>query len=243
MKTLKHDDLILCLVTLWAIWSARRKAIHEGIFQSPLSTYAFVESMIRDLEVASVRCTPQTSNQSRSQVPRWIAPPAGVVKINVDVAVRKQGNVGAAAAVCRSDAGQYLGASALVMLGSSDPAVLEAVACREALTLARDLHLTRIRVDSDCLEGIKCMEGEYRGKFSVILQEIKLRAADFALVEFVHERRNSNKEAHGLARSSAYSEYGRHVWLVESPDHFRWFLAREICMHSCTGPSPYSAKD
>lgn len=70
----------------------------------------------------------------------------GVMKINVDAAVRKQGNVGAAAAACRSDAGQYMGASAVVMQGSSDPTILEAVACHEALALAQDLHLTRIRV-------------------------------------------------------------------------------------------------
>lgn len=62
MKTLNHDDLILCLVTLWTIWSARRKAIHEDIFQSPLSTHAFVESMIKYLEVASVRSDPPISN-------------------------------------------------------------------------------------------------------------------------------------------------------------------------------------
>jgi hypothetical protein len=32
MNTLKQEDLTLCLVTLWAIWFARRKAIHEGSF-------------------------------------------------------------------------------------------------------------------------------------------------------------------------------------------------------------------
>ena len=35
MASLTHDKFVLLSVTLWAIWSARRKAIHEGIFQSP----------------------------------------------------------------------------------------------------------------------------------------------------------------------------------------------------------------
>ena len=30
-------------VTMWAIWYARRKAVHENIFQSPLSTHSFVD--------------------------------------------------------------------------------------------------------------------------------------------------------------------------------------------------------
>jgi hypothetical protein len=28
INSLKHEDLIRCFVTLWAIWFARRKAIH-----------------------------------------------------------------------------------------------------------------------------------------------------------------------------------------------------------------------
>jgi hypothetical protein len=36
----------LLFVTLWVIWFARRKAIHEEVFQSPLSTHAFVEAFL-----------------------------------------------------------------------------------------------------------------------------------------------------------------------------------------------------
>jgi hypothetical protein len=45
-------------------------------------------------------------------------------------------------------------------------------------------------------------------------------ANDFALILFVHERKSSYIEAHGLARSSAYREYGHHVWLLDSSDDF-----------------------
>jgi hypothetical protein len=31
-ETLDHSKFIKVLVTLWAIWTARRKAIHEGLF-------------------------------------------------------------------------------------------------------------------------------------------------------------------------------------------------------------------
>jgi hypothetical protein len=55
INTLNHDDLILCLVTLWAVWFARRKAIHEEVFQSLLCTYSSVESFLRDLAMSSAR--------------------------------------------------------------------------------------------------------------------------------------------------------------------------------------------
>ena len=55
-------------------------------------------------------------------------------------------------------------------------AVLEALACREALALANDLQLRNVKVASDCLEVINCMKGDYKGKFSSIIKEIRMRA-------------------------------------------------------------------
>ena len=39
---LSKEDFVRLVVTLWAIWGARRKAIHEAIFQSPLSIHGFI---------------------------------------------------------------------------------------------------------------------------------------------------------------------------------------------------------
>jgi hypothetical protein len=47
IETLKQEDQT---VTLWAIWHARRKAIHEQIYQNPLSVHHFVENFIVDLK-------------------------------------------------------------------------------------------------------------------------------------------------------------------------------------------------
>jgi hypothetical protein len=49
IATLPHEQLTRLCVTAWAIWHARRKAIHEDTFQSPLSTHSFVESFLNEL--------------------------------------------------------------------------------------------------------------------------------------------------------------------------------------------------
>ena len=41
------------------------------------------------------------------------------------------------------------------MTGKSDPEMLEALACQEAIALARDINTRRARVASDCLSVIK----------------------------------------------------------------------------------------
>ena len=44
VDTLPSVDLARVLVTMWAIWWARRRAIHDDQYQSPLSTHIFVDS-------------------------------------------------------------------------------------------------------------------------------------------------------------------------------------------------------
>ena len=47
ISTLKQEEVNYYLVTICAVW-----LIHEGKFQSPLSTHLFVESFLRDIEAA-----------------------------------------------------------------------------------------------------------------------------------------------------------------------------------------------
>ena len=50
-SSLPQEDMVRVTINMWAIWYARRKAIHEGIFQSPLSTHNFAERFISDLNL------------------------------------------------------------------------------------------------------------------------------------------------------------------------------------------------
>jgi len=53
VANLRHEDLVRLTVTMWAIWYARRKAIHEEMFQSPLSTHNFIDRFLSDLKTAT----------------------------------------------------------------------------------------------------------------------------------------------------------------------------------------------
>ena len=105
MEVLQHDDLVRLTVVLWAIWHARRQVIHENIFQSPLSTHNFVERFLSDL----AKATSKSVNRERggTRVPRWIPPPNGMMKVNVDAALSKNMTVAAMAAVARDEKGEF----------------------------------------------------------------------------------------------------------------------------------------
>jgi ribonuclease HI len=141
----------------------------------------------------------------------------GVVKINVDAAVGKNQARGSVAAVVRSASGEFLGASAVVFPGCVEAEMPEALACREALALAKDIDARRIRVASDCLNVIRNIKDRSKGTYAHIIQEISKVSSGFEKASFCHERRGLNKEAHSLARSVVHEEQGRRVWFFNPP--------------------------
>jgi hypothetical protein len=99
-----EDCLILCpitnnqltrvCVTLWTIWHAHRKAVHEDTFQSPLSTHCFIDKFLDDLELTK---KPRVCKQPATHAQKlrtWLPPALGVAKINVDAGVRRGGGGG-----------------------------------------------------------------------------------------------------------------------------------------------------
>jgi hypothetical protein len=96
---------------------------------------------------------------------RWLAPPPGLAKINVDAAIVKTSDLSAAVAVARDEAGNFLGASVLVLEGITSPEVVETIACREGLALALDLQLHKLRVACDCINAVKNIHGEGMGLY------------------------------------------------------------------------------
>jgi hypothetical protein len=118
------------------------------------------------------------------------------------------------ATFCRDNNGLYLGASAVVFNGITDPATLETLACQEALALAEDLNLDRAFIVSDCKTTIDDIRDGTLGRNGLIIREIRSRSTHLRECSFTFESRASNFEAHNLARHMISWGVGNHLWLV-----------------------------
>ena len=217
METTREEEFVRILVTLWSIWWAHRKAIHEQEFQSPLSTFCFVEKYLGDLLLLSGRAAPNNTvcTATEANVGRrkrtWKQPRQGHMKVMVDAAVARSGHKGSCAAICRDEDGHFLGASSVVVLGQVDPEILEAMAFSEGLDLSSDLYLQRVHVSTDCAATISHMKGTYKGPSTTVIQDIGKKMESFESVCFEHEKRDMNWEAHDLARASTSLECDRQI--------------------------------
>jgi hypothetical protein len=213
---LPKDEYVKMLVTMWAIWKVKRDVMHEDFYQSPFATCKFITNYIQELGLVATQAPTRTGRAARP-ARRWIPPPSGSMKGNVDAAISVQKNVCAAAAIFRNEDGQFMGASALVMEGILDPACAEAIACREALCLAQDQGVSSVLIASDCLGVIQSILEGSLGENAMIIKEIADIRRSIPGAAFKHELRESNVDAHNLAKNSLDLIPGRHVWLLEPP--------------------------
>mgnify|MGYP006267379221 FL=1 len=99
--------------------------------------------------------------------------------------------------------------------------MLEALAIREALSLADDLYARDIQVASDCKVVVDELHHGKLATYGAVLREISEHSTSFFTCNIGHEFRSSNYEAHNLAKHSLSLAVGRHVWLGQPGDlHF-----------------------
>jgi ribonuclease HI len=118
----------------------------------------------------------------------------------------------------KDETGLFRGASSRTIEGISDPATLEAMACAEALSRAEDLGISKMEVTADCLKVINMMKERSLCSYSTILHEIAQKSRSYKVISFKFESRETNGDAHLVARNSISQPFGRHVWYVEPPD-------------------------
>jgi hypothetical protein len=180
---------IQILVTCWAIWHARRKAIHEGIFQSMFAIIIVARIVIKDMQFIEDIEVNESFYQSKVSSCQWIASDLNQYKRNVDAAVDRVGVRDAIGAICRDVKGEFIAACVRIIPHITDPETLEAIACCEALAPTEDCCIRKTKVASDCLRVINNIDEMPRRPYMMILQEIHERSKSFDCVRFVHEGR------------------------------------------------------
>ena len=183
-ETLSAKEFQKLLIICWAIWwwwGVQRKALHEDIFQSPLSIFSFITKYLEDLKLAGLIEGNETTKLTRNKQPasKWIPPPEAFLKFNVDGVAARSGDKGTVGVICRDSVGNYVAASAMVIDGLTDPSYLEALACNEATSLAMDIGVRKCVIASDCLEVITNLQKQSLCAYSSVLKEIKARSTLF----------------------------------------------------------------
>ena len=207
--------LDLLAMILAQVWSRRNK-LRVGEASAPLPKLVGLatDSLQEFQRVLSV---PQPTVRS---VPSdsWTPPPPGWLKINFDGATFKDRKLAGLGGVIRNDNGLIMAAFTQTIPLPTSVEMMEVLAARNALVLAKELCLNQVLLEGDSEIIINALSnvGRDSSSYSHILLDIKLLTHAFMGVSFCHSRRQANKVAHRLARS-ACNFPPLQVWMEELP--------------------------
>ena len=120
--------------------------------------------------------------------------------------------------VIRNDNGLIMAAFTQTIPLPTSVEMVEVLAARSALVLAKELCLKQVQLEGDLEIIINALSngGRDSSSFGHILLDIKLLTPAFQGVSFCHSRRKAKKVAHCLARSACkFSPF--QVWMEELP--------------------------
>ncbi|XBI06774.1 uncharacterized protein [Aegilops tauschii subsp. strangulata] len=146
----------------------------------------------------------------------WTKPLEGFVKLNVDASFRALSLQGAVGVVLRDHKGGFVAASSEQLEHVADAGTAEAYALRRGLLLAQELGISKLVVESDCLEVINTMQnGGFTASGAVaIYSDCLVLVIGYTSVTFVHCPREANSVSHDPARLARPSPS---LWVEEPP--------------------------
>lgn len=220
----EHQHLPL-LMTMWRIWHVRNEITHQ---KKPLLVHvlthflcSYIESLMclqqhphGDLERGKMVVTYDNTRRRKMEhkqrddhisgrpPERWIKPPTGWNKLNVDGAYAMETSTGGAGMILRDEDGAIVFASSRHLRTCISPVEAELAACIEGISLAYEWSPKPFIADTDSqvsVNMIKQMESD-RSPSAAIVGEIKSLLAQGREYSVVHVCRGCNNVAHRLAQ-------------------------------------------
>jgi ribonuclease HI len=132
----------------------------------------------------------------------WLPPAAGWHKANADGALLIADGVGGGGVIIRDHHGEASAGTSCFFPHVSDPERAELLACRRAVTLAMEVGVRRLVLESDCAGAVAKLKTASleRSIHGPLVEEIKQLLKGFDDFSIDHVRRTCNVVAHSLAR-------------------------------------------
>ena len=149
---------------------------------------------------------------------KWVPPPQGWFKVNVDGAIFKETNEAGIDVVVRDSQGWVLATLSEKVKGVQDAKAIEALAIRWVIRFAIETSFSCVIIESNSLSVIKAIQDNVESTCDVgyIIDDVKHLSMAMKSYEFHHTKREANQVAHTLVRKAIQFDTEM-AWLEEIP--------------------------
>ncbi|TVU19841.1 hypothetical protein EJB05_36016, partial [Eragrostis curvula] len=213
----------MLLLILWRAWFVRNQITHDGPEMSVEGSVQFLLSYYDTL--FNVRQDQIPSDVKRKEpgnvrtIKKWVKPPCGRAKINVDAAFSVDSGRAGVGVIIRNDHGEIVLCSGRVVFNCASAEEAELLACKEGLNLGLKWVAMPCELESDCLVVCNALKSneENGSHYALLLREVKELIAELREVRITHCNRTQNRVSHILAGRASREMFSK-VWLHSFPD-------------------------
>ncbi|KAK2984366.1 hypothetical protein RJ640_005382 [Escallonia rubra] len=195
-------------------YHVRNEKIFNVTSISPLAAKDLVQSQIREYSLAIAPIRDKSSTIPKESSPTaWSPPPSGYTKLNFDAAYMDQDGSGGIGLILRNKTGLFLAAKAIHISHCLNARTTEALAAREALHRASEIHLSHLIIESNSYGVIKLIDSNQPlpPDNEVIILDCRRFKQQLQDICFSFTLRTGNCSAHIVAKHSR-SINGKTLW-------------------------------
>ena len=185
----------------WVIWGERNSWVFNNKSTPHNLLLARVARLAEEYGEYSAKIYKACRTSVSASPSHWLAPPVGVVKLNVDASLSTDGWVGLGV-VARTSNGEILFAAVRRVRACWAPEVAEAKAISMAVRLGRKFGLQDVIMESDCQVVINRLSKNafFLSDLDGVLHDIVSSCVCFSSFLWSHVKRDGNCVAHNLAK-------------------------------------------
>uniref|UniRef100_A0A803NLW4 RNase H type-1 domain-containing protein n=1 Tax=Cannabis sativa TaxID=3483 RepID=A0A803NLW4_CANSA len=167
----------------WAIWNARNELVWKRKRVAEISWPGFYAG---------------------DGAEQWSYPPENSVKINVDAALFDDGNRAGVGVLLRDAKGLFIEGFTRMFQEALDPALVEAMGVREALSWLKRRPRQQAFVETDCLTVVQALRSQVKmiSLFGIVISECKCILQELKNVSICFIKRSAYMVAHCVVRAS-----------------------------------------
>jgi ribonuclease HI len=226
----KEDKRLLCITTLWFLWSERNTIREDGRRRTAESIARNIQAYVGEMRQAPL----DAQSSSARQTQHWEKPSPGVLKLNCDGSFIPGEKCGGWGFLIRDSDGDVVitGRGRVNHLLNAFQA--EIIACIHGVQTTINLGMGHLILETDAMMVKQAMLSE---KYSLamvrgLVEELKwLTATNFISFDCVHVSRTCNKAAHMLAALGVGGAEGEDHVSCNIPDSVDVFVADDLSSH------------
>ncbi|XP_027125094.1 uncharacterized protein [Coffea arabica] len=191
---------------LWQIWKARNKEVFERI--NPTSNKIVKKAQEEWIEYELTKETEREEpgnaamSQQQQQQSRRKTSKEGVIKLHIDAVISARMIRTRQGIIARNWIGEIVKAKGIVHQRKSEASMVEALAIRNALVMAKDAGWTKIEVCTDCKSVVDQINTRNVNNYNIatVLEDIQELRQWFQSCSFSFVHRAENRCSHELAQ-------------------------------------------